>query len=158
MPPHSSGWHIARRSAVTSDVEISSERPIVEGLAGQGHVRAKFYLGPVYDFGSAFAAHQRAMFGTNWQPLRHEVAQYNLALGIPRCVGVPALVESGRQVVATLGGGGRRRCDEDLGYCVQRALAYAGIDGAFAWYLRAARKGVIRAHFTLVCATGTATA
>jgi hypothetical protein len=56
-----------------------------KAAAEQGHVRARFYLGTCYDFGSGIRRNaRRAMFWYHQAALaNHDVAQYNLALGWP---------------------------------------------------------------------------
>jgi TPR repeat protein len=59
--------------------------------AGQRHVRAMFYLGTCYDFGSGVRRDiRRAMFWYRQAGRAgHEVAQYNLALGYRDGLGAP---------------------------------------------------------------------
>jgi uncharacterized protein len=53
-----------------------------KAAAEQGHLRARFYLGTCYDFGSGTRRNlQRAMFWYHQAAVaNHDVAQYNLAL------------------------------------------------------------------------------
>src|SRR6516225_8327156 len=62
-----------------------------KAAAEQGHLRARFYLGTCYDFGSGTRRNlKRAMFWYQQAAVaNHDVAQYNLALGYRDGLGVP---------------------------------------------------------------------
>ena len=123
-----------------------------KAAAEQGHVRARFYLGTCYDFGSGIRRNaRRAMFWYHQAAMaNHDVAQYNLALGYRDGLGVPRSQRIAVKWLRVSAAAGNADAQNDLGYCLHEGLG-VGKDGrqAFRWYLRAAREGVVRAQFNV---------
>ena len=123
-----------------------------KAAAEQGHVRARFYLGTCYDFGSGIRRNaRRSMFWYRQAAMaNHDVAQYNLALGFRDGLGVPRSQRIAVKWLRVSAAAGNADAQNDLGYCLHEGLG-VGKDRrqAFRWYLRAAREGVVRAQFNV---------
>jgi TPR repeat protein len=123
-----------------------------KAAAEQGHVRARFYLGTCYDFGSGIRRNaRRAMFWYHQAAIcNHDVAQYNLALGYRNGLGVPRSQRIAVKWLRVSAAAGNADAQNDLGYCLHEGLG-VGKDGrqAFRWYLRAAGESVVRAQFNV---------
>ena len=123
-----------------------------KAAAEQGHVRARFYLGTCYDFGSGTRRNlKRAMFWYHQAALaNHDVAQYNLALGYRDGLGVPRSQRMSVKWLRVSAAAGNPEAQNDLGYCLHEGLGVGRDRGhAFRWYLRAAKQGVLRAQFNV---------
>jgi uncharacterized protein len=123
-----------------------------KAAAEQGHVRARFYLGTCYDFGSGIRRNaRRATFWYRQAAMAsHDVAQYNLALGYRDGLGVPRSQRMAVKWLRVSATAGNPEAQNDLGYCLHEGLGVGKDRGhAFRWYLRAAKQGVLRAQFNV---------
>jgi len=123
-----------------------------KAAAEQGHVRARFYLGTCYDFGSGIRRNaRRAMFWYHQAALaNHDVAQYNLALGYRDGLGVPRSQRIAVKWLRVSAAAGNPEAQNDLGYCLHEGLGVSkDRRHAFRWYLRGAKQGVLRAQFNV---------
>ena len=132
-----------------------------KAAAEQGHLRASFYLGTCYDFGSGTRRNlKRAMFWYHQAAVAdHDVAQYNLALGYRDGLGLPRSQRMAVKWLRESAAAGNPEAQNDLGYCLHEGLGVRKDPGhAFRWYFRAAKQGVLGLSSMLVSAIAMATA
>jgi TPR repeat protein len=101
-----------------------------KAAAEQGHVRARFYLGTCYDFGSGTRRNlKRAMFWYHQAAVaNHDVAQYNLALGYRDGLGVPRSRRVAVKWLRVSAAAGNPEPHNDLGYRLHEGLGMKKID------------------------------
>jgi len=101
-----------------------------KAAAEQGHVRARFYLGTCYDFGSGIRRNvKRAMFWYHQAALaNHDVAQYNLALGYRDGLGVQRSQRTAGKWLRVSAAAGNLEAQNDHGYCLHEGLGVRKIE------------------------------
>ena len=123
-----------------------------KAAAEQGHLRARFYLGTCYDFGSGTRRNlTRAMFWYHQAAVANDdVAQYNLALGYRDGLGVPRSQRMAVKWLRVAAAAGNPEAQNDLGYCLHEGLGVRkDRRHAFRCYFQAAKHGVLRAQFNI---------